>query len=86
MRCVRCRAVDLGEQFLAIVLFWLLHMRMICHKMLPCSDACGAMTLVCLPQLLASLLRRRTWRHELQQLDAGEKVSSQGCADAAKLP
>jgi hypothetical protein len=34
-------------------------------------------------QLLVSVLRRRTWRHELQHLDANEKVSSPGCGGCA---
>lgn len=37
-------------------------------------------------QLLVSVLRKRTWRHELQQLDAADKVAPRGCEHFAGLP
>lgn len=49
------------------------------------DDGAGLMAALVISQLLVSVLRKRTWRHELQELDATDKVAAQGCELSASL-
>ena len=56
-----------------------------CHDMADQDNGIVMPTALLCVQLLVSILRKRTWRHELQQLDAADKVAPRGCEHFAGL-